>query len=242
MEHIISLPLYPYRVEVSSKQRPKYFTYDKKTDLFKVGSKSLYKSYLLESTKPPTLFNLKYPAAVGIYKKNVLKCTTVEYSILDNIDTDVYDLRLVDISTLKPILANRSQAGKPKYVAINGQILYSQVGGQFTRVKIIDTIKDYMAKYMTLIPVINRYPIGIEYTLYDTVDFEIGRNQRWDVYNRLSPYMKAFPDMLVNGHNNMPPKLIDDDRTHLIGECYRFEPIDDANDRKIVIKIVENAG
>lgn len=262
------IPEYLREIQVSEKQRPKYYYWDGIT--IKAKGKKLLQKYINPKNKEWIIRNdgnikptyLRYPyfivgfrgkKAFGIYGQ-FLENKWVHQSYIDlahRVFTKTEKKQpniwyLVNIETKERVIANSTQAGKPKRIIIKGQDMYSGVLNEFTRAKIVNELKtDYKNKLefidgianVDLLFNIEEFPVRIELELIDTIRNHYDRTQkgngiRWDVNNRAYPYMKTFVDFLVD-------ELVipDDDRLHVSGEGYDFTPCDKHEDRKLIFRI-----
>lgn len=136
-----------------------------------------------------------------------------------------------------PIICNEKKAGTPRFYLIKGQDIYSGNLREHMKGNIMNKIKEsYLPFIKDILPIID-YPVKIECELHDTIKnfYDRSKNlgQRWDVDNYAYPYMKAFPDLLVEKRI-----LFDDDRLHLTQPPNPiFYPIDNHEDRKLVFII-----
>lgn len=276
------IPEYLREVQVSKKQRPKYYTWDADKEIgstfiggtIKSGSKKLLQKYINQDYRNAIIENngninwrwLKYPyCIVAIKGKKVtnifypndyvdkmrkkgtfyqIKSTNIKLTNKEHISDPIFIL--INIETKQKVIANETQAGKPKRIIIKGQDMYSGVLNEFTRAKIVKELKeDYYKKLNNFIygsfkvgnlPILT-FPVRIEMELIDTIKNYYDRTKegngiRWDVGNRVYPYLKTFVDFLID--NNILP---DDDRTHVEGESYFFTPCEKHEDRKLIFRI-----
>ena len=255
------IPQYLREIEVSAKQRPKYYTWDGTTIKAK-GKKLLQKYYNKKYDKDiiknngnilPHMLNYPYfivgfknKKAVSIFaykENNTWKHSFTERELAVYIKereismpTEYY---LFNVETKQRVIANETQAGKPKRIIIKGQDMYSGILNEFTRAKIVNELKEDYFNKLDWFPIITKsdYPVKIEMELVDTIkDFydttKEGDGRRWDVGNRCYPYLKTFVDFLV-----IQQVLPDDDRLHVIGEGYFFTPCERFEDRKLIFRI-----
>lgn len=264
---VFEIPQYLREIGVSAKQRPKYYTWDgttikaKNKKLLQKYINPLHKEHIISNNGNISPSNLKYPYVLVKVKAN--KAIGVFYSKSSSgyMNTDIcflLDTRLtlkeekkkteyivVNIETKAKVLANETQAGKPKKIIIKGQDMYSGVLNEFTRAKIVNELKaDYKSKITNhqLLGVeiqveLVDSPVRIEMELIDTIkdyfdNTKEGNGRRWDVGNRCYPYLKTFVDFLVS-----EKVLPDDDRLHVIGEGYFFTPCERFEDRKLIFRI-----
>lgn len=169
------IPQYLREIEVSAKQRPKYYTWDGTT--IKAKNKKLLQKYINKEYDSSIIirngnvlpYMLKYPYfIVEAFNKNN-KVTSIwgeynkerkkyfhSYKRTALIDTrckpysttpggNLYTSYLFNVETKKRVLANETQVGKPKKIIIKGQDMYSGVLNEFTRAKIVNELKQFYA-------------------------------------------------------------------------------------------------
>ncbi len=170
----IKVPKYVRCIEVSKKQRPKYWEWNGVT--IKCGSKKLLQKYINPLEKENIILNngkvlptqLKDAYCIIGYKGNY------QHSILEA-DGTTGTFALTEAQHMKPIkyflcekredgmvtysmiytkvIANPKQAGEPKYRIINGQNIYNHTLDPFTLGKVFDAIKlCYYNKFKTIEP------------------------------------------------------------------------------------------
>lgn len=262
----IKINNYIRKVQLSKAQREKYYEWDGVT--IKCRSKKLLQKYINPVYKESIIRNdgnvlIEYliPTFViigfkgtKVYSQQITKQN--EYVFASNltqkqlsIPTKYILCKEIPLGQYVKVLANETQAGKPKYHIINGQAFYNQTLNPFARVKVMETIKEMYYDKLVTIPnerrntFINKlnssYPLIIEMEIRDTIKSvtdrtKKGNGQRWDVGNRAEPYMKGFLDFLVKGYITkeeiilMPPLIKDDDRLHVTsGNNAFFTPIEE---------------
>lgn len=229
---VIVIPQYLRKVKLSEKQLPIYYEY--KDGYIKAKNKVLPDKYLTEEGKKNRILN------EGKLKITDLKSDYALYR--DNKDR----IFLVTSTTNIRIIANPIKVGTPRYVVINGQSIYSGMLKEHARGTIMDAIKASFAPYLQNTPKITEYPVRIRCYLYDTVKNEFDNSKdlesegiRWDIGNRMYPYMKAFADILTMGGKfkgvTIDKILEDDDRLHLVEDGGSvFMPIEKSENRKLV--------
>ncbi len=166
------IPKYLREIQVSNKQRPKYFIWDGIT--IKAKSKKLLQKYINKEHKDDITrldgnirpYHLNYPyfivrivnnKVIGIYGDRILGTgkfihnkgayTQFNYKLTKtDSKKPVLDI-LINIDTKEKVIANSTQVGKPKRIIIKGQDMYSGVLNEFTRAKIVNELKeDYYKK------------------------------------------------------------------------------------------------
>lgn len=279
----ITIPNYLRSVQVSQKQREKYYEWNGTT--IKSGSKKLLQKYINPIYKDNIIQNN------GNIIPNCLKDQYViigfkgdrEYSKISNIGREFAFQELPNSYMRKPtkfilceeiedgiktysiinkkVVANETQAGKPRNHIIKGQDFYVGLN-PFIRTKIVDALKrSYYEKlwlaqgnsmYKLRQTLKLSYPLYIEMEIQDTIVNVFGKQPkdlenpgtRWDVGNRADPYLKTFLDFMANGYRDeelnhfFEPLIVDDDRLHISsGNNAYFTPIDDAKDCALVFYI-----
>lgn len=130
------------------------------------------------------------------------------------------------------IISNPIAAGTSKYVPINGQIFYSQSGGQFTRAKIVKALHEYYTEMLE----------GIE--PFVTKDYPLVMSVNWfcpyshktlDNTNFAAVYIKTFEDVLTN-----MGIIKDDEVRYITGSFPIYTPVEDFEDRKIVFTFYQD--
>jgi len=124
------------------------------------------------------------------------------------------------------IIANPLSAGKARFVPINGQIFYSQKGGQFTRAKIVQELhsfyKDHLENFTPFTD--KQYPLVIQMNWFCPYG-----HKTMDSTNMYFAYQKTFEDVLTN------LGIIEDDEVRYVtGGFPIYTPIDSFEDRKLV--------
>lgn len=269
-----TIPNYLREIEVSKSQRPKYYYWDGKD--IKSKSKKLLKKYIKKDEETLNRIAYRngcvYPIdllsnySIGYFNKKkkldaILDYNNNKYEGFDKI-TDLIHIRqeytefsfdnciaiLID-NDLNPVIANETQAGKPKRIIIKGQDMYSGVLNEFTRAKIVNELKasyynQFKNKSKSWYKLKNsiEYPLYIHLEIHDTIRNKYDRSKkgdgiRWDVGNRAYPYLKTFVDFLVDGYETLPSLIEDDDRLHIMGEGYSFHPIEEGEQNKLIFKI-----
>lgn len=144
---------------------------------------------------------------------------------------------LVEILTGERVIANPHLVGKTNIKNINGQDIYNGLVSSHDRNNMIGQIKKQFKSFLHSLDPIKKYPLRIDVYFFDTIiDDEFGGGQDWDVDNRAFPYCKALSDILK------AEKKIDEDNRYYITEPPHpiFVPVDDVQDRKLVIRIYQD--
>lgn len=130
------------------------------------------------------------------------------------------------------IIANPLAAGTAKYIPINGQIFYSQSGGQFTRAKIVKALHEYYTEMLEGIePFVTK-----DYPLVMTVNWFCPYSHKTlDNTNFASVYIKTFEDVLTN-----MGIIKDDEVRYITGSFPIYTPVDDFEDRKIIFTFYQD--
>jgi hypothetical protein len=142
---------------------------------------------------------------------------------------------LINVDTGEKIIKNSRSVGKPNYIRITGQIFYSGINFNLRR-KIKKEMANFFAPYLGQFKRIKKeqYPIGVRIDLYDSMDF---KGSQQDLDNFIYPYRKVIHDVLT-GKDPECKKVIEDDSKEYIQDIpTRFYPIDNHEDRKLVIEI-----
>lgn len=280
----ITIPNYLREVNASEKQREKYFEWNGTT--IKSGSKKLLQKYIKPTSKESIIQNngnvhpshLKDGYIIIAFKGDRLYCILnplgIEHTYQDLpksymkkptkfiLCEEVEDGMITYSIQYKKVIANPTQAGKPRRVVINGQQIYNHTASPFLVGKIFDAIKlSYYEKFSTIphkslqslrYVLKGNYPIYIIVEVCDTIKnvYDNSKNnigRRWDVGNRTDPYMKTFLDFIATGYrdeknNRYFEALIeDDDRLHVSsGNNSFFTPILDEKDRRLVFHIYKD--
>lgn len=124
------------------------------------------------------------------------------------------------------VISNPRSAGKPRFLPINNQYIYSQNGSHFSRKAIVDGLKGFFTPYIKTIPIFKKLPIIIDCDLYSTVD---GKTSDGDNFGSI--YGKVFSDCLV-AEGKIP-----DDSFYFItkpGNSPLFHPVKTNGDRKLI--------
>lgn len=130
------------------------------------------------------------------------------------------------------IVANPLAAGTAKYVPINGQIFYSQSGGQFTRAKIVKSLHEYYTEMLEGIePFVTK-----DYPLVMTVNWFCPYSHKTlDNTNFAAVYIKTFEDVLTN-----MGIIKDDEVRYITGSFPIYTPVEDFEDRKIIFSFYQD--
>lgn len=252
---IVTIPKYIREVQVSKAQRPVYYTFD--GNVIKAKGKYLLKRYMHnKSTTDPkeatpsdlapgykilaTIGNYAYESYDDYYQNSPdrKKMSALDFS-------DKAEYILYDMVAEEPVIANDTQAGKPRIQIISGQAIYSGMVSKFLRNKMMWSIKKSFLEHLISMPQIKFSPMLIRMEIHDTVvDDDIGAGGRWDIDNRAYPYAKAFPDLLANGYTTkkgvvvMNKKIPDDDRMYITQPpAAIFCPVETFEERKLVFII-----
>lgn len=241
----IEIPNYIREVKVAEKQRPIYVYYDNNRFYGKVLKRYFKFESRLKDYKEFTIDDLNINYTVVYILKNKLYFNYLEYQ---NHCKGVYLSEseflaatkkvLYDMTENRFVISNINQQGKPRFVQIKGQDIYSGNLSYFTRAVIMSEIKNSFKPFLLNIEPVKKYPIKILMELHDTIENSYGRDpdQRWDVDNRAYPYCKAFPDVLTD-----LGIIEDDDRLHITQPPVPlFCPISKDATRKLVFIITQD--
>lgn len=241
MEIRIEIPNFIRVVEMSKKQKPQYFEWN--GTFIKGKNKILPIKFFKDKASindKPTLKDLKKQYILGeLVKGDIINVWGASFL---NIPISKSKIILCEVDskfTITPIIRNPKKVGTPRTYLIKGQDIYNGFLDPFSRGKVMDAIKECYYKEVSKIPVIKDYPIKIEVEFHHTIHNPFDRKgvdrlgQQWDIDNFVYPYMKAFPDLLVQ-----LGKIKNDDRLHLTQPPHvKFFPIDDIKDMKFVFII-----
>lgn len=241
----IEIPRYIRQIRLSDKQNPIYYEYDINFGRFKVrGNRKIRKSFvrsmdrLLQDGGDLTLYNFNFDKyKVGIFINGKLrgeliynpgKSNNIEHKYYKITSSLKQRIRYIvcDRENNTKIIANIKSVGKPKIQTIRGQDIYSGGAGfEFIRATIVSKLKEFYEPYIKFLPEIKSFPIYIFYEVIDTVRNDLdnhkdGVGTRWDVGNRVFPYMKSFSDCLED--NGIIP---DDERLYVTGDGSIFTPL-----------------
>lgn len=130
------------------------------------------------------------------------------------------------------IIANPLAAGTSKYVPINGQIFYSQNGGQFTRVKIVNALHEFYKEALEGIqPFVSQdYPIVMVVNWFCPYS-----HKTLDNTNFAAVYIKTFEDVLTN-----MGIIRDDEVKYVTGSFPIYTPVEDFEHRKIIFTFYQD--
>lgn len=239
----IEIPKHIRQIQLSARQRPQYFEWNGLSIKGK-GTKVPVRFFKKGEQRSNIVIieHLKDEYSIGAFNKAGKLITIIRDSTALPKSVFILKYRLCDKDN-NPILCNPMKVNKPKIYLIKGQDIYSGNLREHVRGTIMDAIKNYYRKFVENSPVIDRYPVRIDCEIHDTINNPYDRRsknsqigQRWDVDNYAYPYLKAFPDIMVE-----MGKLKDDDRMHLtIPPSAIFVPIDNHEDRKLVFIISED--
>lgn len=166
---------------------------------------------------------------------------------------------LVEKLTGNKVISNPHLAGQEKRININGQGIYNGTIQEFDRNNMIGQIKDSFRSHVRTLKPINRFPLRLDVFLFDTIIDDFSNGQDWDLDNRFYPYGKTFQDLLTEvktEKGNVPNKLYneqdfgkiiipsiipDDNRFYITDPPHAiFVPVDDMEDRKLVVRIYKD--
>lgn len=244
----VKIPNYIRKVQLSKAQRVKPYKWNGFE--LKAGSKTVPRKYLKKGLITFTrIADLRKGYFICMFKgAKFVKCLTddvADASVIfgTNIDNPKVKFLLTDAQG-NIIPSNPKVAGTPRFTIINFQQLYSGNMHEHVRWKIMKEIKkSFLEALKGKSPIEgSKFPIAVELVAYDTVknifdNAKTGHGQRWDVGNRYYLYMKAFLDLISNGHIEkdkqlFPPIIPDDDRLHITSEKVRFIPIAEDSDQE----------
>ena len=245
---VIEIPQFVRKLQVSKKQKAIHYEWNG-IKIKAKGRQNIPKSFFRNDGIYPggvevlaeKIENLKEIYYLGyLYKKEKVRLLTRNSSITPSLTEQKgkYVLCRKEEEEFIPVISNLKKVGTPRFYLIKGQDIYSGNLREHFKGFVMTEIKKCYRKYVQNIPVINEYPIKIEAELHDTIknpyhNIKGEHGSHWDIDNYVYPYMKAFPDLLVE-----LGKLKDDDRLHLTQSIgVKFIPIDNHEDRKLVFII-----
>lgn len=142
-------------------------------------------------------YNGKYPVP-STKSKHIAPNGNKKYVWLKRkIGTKIKTILCYNTEEFEPVLKNSRSAGKPRYLAIKGNNIYSGFGGYRNRVIIINSIKDSFRPYFTGKKIAN-FPIYLTFTFYDELNLVTSTdgNQTQDLDNLSTLYVKAVQDLM----------------------------------------------
>jgi hypothetical protein len=240
----VEIPQHVRKIQLSAKQRPKYFDWDGFSIKGKVKVPVRFHQKSIARTKETTIEQLKDNYYIVFFADNKPTFATRETTYLPNVvqlmQTKVkYRLCIKSDNEYIPILSNTKTVNTPKMYLIKGQDIYSGNLREHMRGTVMDAIKECYKPYLVSLPVIDKYPIRIDCEIHDTIKNIYDRSikeenlgQKWDIDNYAFPYVKAFPDLMQK-----LGKLRNDDRLHVTQLSSSFVPIDNHKNRKLVFII-----
>lgn len=136
-----------------------------------------------------------------------------------------------------------------KYIKLNNQSIYNGRINRFSRATVMDNLHKFWMRKFPKKSKISKFPVNIYYTIKTVINHgDISRRNdkliwkypsknyipRWDIENLASIIIKSCNDALVIA------KIIPDDSVNYVTKIsYEFIPVDELNDREIIIKIEE---
>jgi hypothetical protein len=139
------------------------------------------------------------------------------------------------------VISNPRSFGTPKDDLINGQSIYNGFVSKWSRATIMRAIKNNFQPYINTLKPIEDYPIKITMEIHDLVKDPLSKNQLWDLGNRAFTYMKKFEDCLAGNKfrgKALTKQIIEDDNvTFVTGIEYKFIPIKEGEERKLIFII-----
>ncbi len=149
---------------------------------------------------------------------------------------------LFDSQLNQRIVANPLSVGKPGFLPVNGQHFYKGFGDEFTRIKMVTGIKDFLRPFVQTLPVLTG-PVRLEMELH-----QVPGVANWDLDN-LWIYNKCFQDLLTESEypigkgkwqfiQRVTPRLTDDSIRYITkSPGIEFHPVATEADRKLVFII-----
>jgi hypothetical protein len=124
------------------------------------------------------------------------------------------------------IIANSRSVGTPKFIPINGQVFYSQKGGEFMRAKVVNFLHEFFTEQIEnqKLEPITQKPIIIVLNWHLPYNYQTPDNT-----NISYVYLKTFEDALVN-YEILP----DDEVSFVTGSFSYYTPVETLEERKLV--------
>ena len=249
----VIVPDYPRLMKISDSKREAYYYFNGTT--IKSNKSLLPNKFLRKPVKDKRALNTQdLIDPYYLYYKhpvtNNLCVPETDQEVLDAYKMGV-KIRLGQYDSVKeqitPVVANPDEVGKPNYIHIRGQDLYSGNLNEFHRANMMNYIKDYFRPFVEKALIhwnitkisFEHYPLRLQTILFDNIQNEYSNSkefpgQRWDLSNRLFPYVKAFPDLLTE-----MGIIEDDDRLRISKSEEVFIPLEESNldNRQIIFKL-----
>lgn len=237
----LEVPRFIRIVKMSEKQKAQYFEWN--GAYIKGENKTLpvkfYKSKSNIKDKP-IIEDLKFNYSIGLLVKGEIKSIYLSTEETPK-ESSKGKLVLCEMKENKyiPIIRNPKKVGQPRNYLIRGQDIYNGYLDPFSRGKVMEAIKKCYFNVVNSMPIVTEYPIKIEvefhhpvHNPYDNKGSD-GIGQQWDIDNFVYPYMKAFPDLLVQ-----LGKIKNDDRLHITQPPHvKFFPVNTKEEMKFVFII-----
>ena len=139
---------------------------------------------------------------------------------------------LIDTETGDKVIKNSRSVGTPNVKKINSQYFWSGANPHIRR-KIKRDMSNFIMNYVRKIPQVKlyQYPVGISLDLYDIME---GEN---DLDNFVFLWWKTLLDTLTAKDMDHRPVIIDDSRKYLRELIARYHPIENHDDRSIIVRI-----
>lgn len=155
------------------------------------------------------------------------------------------EFKFKQFPTHLPISKNKTK--KDRYMKVNSQSVYNSNVNRFSRNNVMDAMHNYALGKISKKIKVEDYPISIHY-IYKTVinHGDISRRNdnivwkypsedyipSWDLENAIGLWIKGLNDALVIAG------IIKDDSVQYVRKIsYEFVPVDDINQREIIIQI-----
>ncbi len=205
----------PSKVATTNVRKPKYGEVHVETTTAKVSLKNAPKilknnvqedGYLLLTNNLMKRFQFKTIEGEFIKLPIATKDRKVSlgHAARDQVSTRAKTLKLVIIENNEYYVNNKRTVGTPKYIAINGNVLYAQSGGHFTRAKVVSAMKKFITdsttkesvdKFKRIGNTNDHFPCTGKLTLIDS-PLSDNNSLKWDVDNKLSIWTKVVGDVL----------------------------------------------
>lgn len=157
------------------------------------------------------------------------------------------EINLKQFPTHLPYTKNKKVVDK--YTKLNFQSIYNGSINRFSRANLMDALHSYVERRLPKNINVDKFPVKLHYvfkTVINHGDISL-RNFKiiwkkpdehyiagWDIENLASLWVKGATDSIVR-----KGILPDDSVRYLTGISYEFIPVEEFEDREIIIKIIE---
>jgi hypothetical protein len=148
-------------------------------------------------------------------------------------------LVIFDKKTNLPVIKNTQTVGTERTIPIKGNNFYAGFASEFTRLKVVESIKGDFLKYFNKLKKFNLldYPLRVEFVYFDEMnDKTTGKKgnkkiQSQDIDNLRFAYEKCSLDLLTR-----LGKIVDDKLTFIRKISSEFIPITNPEERQLYIR------